>query len=315
MKYEHIKHPWNAIYDEYSKVLILGSLPSPKSRESDFYYGHPQNRFWKVLAAIFNEAVPQTIEEKQTMLLRNNIAIWDVIDECDIEGASDASIKNVVPTRIKDIIASSQIKKVICNGAKAYELYCKYQLEETAIPAVKLPSTSPANAACKLNTLIDTWRKELITRYSMRALFESDVDMIYEMSCKNKTFYQYHPPFVTKVSIIEDIKALPPNKTYDDKHYIGFFDGETLVANMDLILSYPMKDVALIGLFMMNVDYQHKGIGSEIISDICNYLKRLKFTKVRIGVDKGNDQSFAFWTKNEFTVVDRAEYIVMERNL
>lgn len=155
----------------------------------------------------------------------------------------------------------------------------------------------------------------LSKKYQVRALDINDVDIIYEMSCKNEIYYKYHSPFVTKESIVEDMKALPPNKSYDDKYYVGFFEGDSLVANMDLILGYPTEETAFIGLFMTNVRYQNKGVGSDIIKDVCNYLKQSGYRKTRIGVDKGNPQSNSFWGKNGFYIVSEKEYIVMEMTL
>lgn len=155
----------------------------------------------------------------------------------------------------------------------------------------------------------------LSKKYQVRALDIKDVDIIYEMSCKNEIYYKYHSPFVTKESIVEDMKALPPNKSYDDKYYVGFFEGDSLVANMDLILGYPTDETAFIGLFMTNVRYQNKGVGSDIIKDVCNYLKQLGYRKARIGGDKGNPQSNSFWKKNGFYIISEKEYIVMETTL
>ena len=155
----------------------------------------------------------------------------------------------------------------------------------------------------------------LSKKYQVRALDINDVDIIYEMSCKNEIYYKYHSPFVTKESIVEDMKALPPNKSYDDKYYVGFFEGDSLVANMGLILGYPTDETAFIGLFMTNVRYQNKGVGSDIIKDVCNYLKQLGCRKARIGVDKGNPQSNSFWKKNGFYIISEKEYIVMEMTL
>ena len=155
----------------------------------------------------------------------------------------------------------------------------------------------------------------LSKKYKVRTLDRNDVDIIYDMSCKNEIFYKYHPPFVTKESILEDMEALPPNKSYDDKFYIGFFEGDSLVANMDLILSYPSEEIAFIGLFMTNVQYQNKGISTNIIRDTCDYLKNLGYKKVRLGVDKGNPQSNSFWQKNGFYIVSENEYKVMELTL
>ena len=155
----------------------------------------------------------------------------------------------------------------------------------------------------------------LSERFEVRRLDINDVDIIYDMSCKNEIFYKYHPPFVTKESIIEDMKVLPPNKSYEDKYYIGFFENNSLVANMDLILEYPSGEIAFIGLFMTNVNYQNMGVGSNIVGDVCSYLKQLGFKKVRLGVDKGNPQSNSFWQKNGFRIISENEYNVMELEL
>lgn len=161
-EYQHIRHDFEPIYDSRSRVLILGTLPSVKSREQQFYYGHPQNRFWKLLAGIAREeSVPGTISEKTQFLLRNRIAVWDVIAECDIIGSSDSSIKNVVPADLSRILNAAPIQKIYANGTKAYELYMKYSYEKTGREIVKLPSTSPANAAFQMDRLLSVWGNEL----------------------------------------------------------------------------------------------------------------------------------------------------------
>lgn len=152
----------------------------------------------------------------------------------------------------------------------------------------------------------------LSKKFYVRKLDRNDVEMIYEMSCENHIFYQYHPPFVTKESILRDMEALPPEKNYDDKFYVGFFEKESLVAIMDLILDFPAEKIAFIGLFMTNIQYQNKGIGSEIISEIVTQLKLLGYKKIRLGVDKGNMQSYSFWSKNNFKTIGEDEYILME---
>lgn len=154
-------HTISPVYDAASKILILGSFPSVKSRETQFFYGHPQNRFWKVIAAVLNRPLPVSIPEKRTLLLQNGIALWDVIAACDITGSSDASITNVVPNDITDILNTANIRCIFCNGAKAHTLYNKYLHPMTGRSAVKLPSTSPANASWSLNRLTDAWRAEL----------------------------------------------------------------------------------------------------------------------------------------------------------
>ena len=158
---EQVTHNFEPVFDSRSQVLILGTFPSVKSRESNFYYGHPQNRFWKVTAALTKSPVPQTIEEKKAMLLAGHIAVWDVIASCEIEGSSDSSIKNVIPNDIGSLLERSSIQKVYCNGGKAYELYVRYCEKKTGVKAGKLPSTSPANAAWSLERLTESWRKEI----------------------------------------------------------------------------------------------------------------------------------------------------------
>ncbi len=151
-------HTIPPVYDVHSKVLILGSLPSVKSREQQFFYGHPQNRFWRVLAAVLACDVPVTIEEKKEMLLRHRIAVWDVIHSCKITGSSDASISEVTPNDLTNLLAKADIRAIFCNGTKAHELYRKHIYPITGIAAEKLPSTSPANAQCKLPQLIEAWK-------------------------------------------------------------------------------------------------------------------------------------------------------------
>lgn len=154
--------------------------------------------------------------------------------------------------------------------------------------------------------------KLLSNTFDVRRLNIEDTELIYNLSCKNRIYYQFHPPFVTRESIQEDIRALPPGKDYSDKYYVGFFKKETLIAIMDLILEYPTKDTAFIGLFMMDFEYQNKNIGSKIISECAKYLKILGFHKIRLGVDKENPQSNAFWKKNGFIAAGESEYIIME---
>ena len=150
-------HPFPPLYSADSKVLILGSFPSVKSREAMFFYGHPQNRFWKVIAALFCEPVPQTIEEKKRLILSHGLALWDSIASCDIKGSSDASITNAQPTDLAEILDNSRVERIFCNGSRSFEIYNKYQLPRLGIEAVKLPSTSPANAAFSLERLTQEW--------------------------------------------------------------------------------------------------------------------------------------------------------------
>lgn len=161
MKVSYEEHTFMPVYNKASKILILGSFPSVKSREAGFYYHHPQNRFWKVIAGLTEESIPETIEEKKKILLQHNIAIWDVIKSCEIIGSSDSSIKEVVPADIESILQKSQIEKIYANGGKAYQLYMKYIFPNTKRDIIKLPSTSPANASYSLERLLEIWKKEI----------------------------------------------------------------------------------------------------------------------------------------------------------
>ena len=160
-KYEHIVHPFPPLYDDRSRILILGSLPSVKSREQMFFYGHPQNRFWKVMSAVLGEVLPTTIEEKKRMLLKHRIALWDTIYSCDIIGSSDSSIKNVTPTDLRQIVEGSEVQRIFCNGGTSGRYFQKYQQKTLEMEATVLPSTSPANAAFSLEKLIQLWGQAL----------------------------------------------------------------------------------------------------------------------------------------------------------
>lgn len=156
---EHIVHPIPPFYDADSRVLILGSFPSVKSREQMFFYGHPQNRFWKLAAAVFGDETPATIPDKKAFLKRHHIAMWDVIGSCDIEGSSDASISNVKANDLTMILNAADIKAVFVNGKTAYRYYNKYSEQLTGRQAICLPSTSPANAAWTIDRLLGEWRQ------------------------------------------------------------------------------------------------------------------------------------------------------------
>lgn len=154
-------HPIEPILDDESSILILGSFPSVKSREMGFFYGHPQNRFWKVLSTIFKDDVPSTIIEKKAFLIRHHIALWDVIESCDIVGSSDGSIRNVVPNNIQYILEHAPIQEIYVNGNTAYKLYQKYIFPVTHRQAIVLPSTSPANASYSLEKLSLIWQEKI----------------------------------------------------------------------------------------------------------------------------------------------------------
>ena len=148
-----VEHPFEPVYDENSRILILGSFPSVRSRSDGFYYGHPQNRFWRLMSALYGEEFLRTIEEKRNFLLKNGIALWDVIASCEIENSSDSSIRNAVPNDLEQILKHSKIRSIYTNGKTADKLYRKYYQRE----AICLPSTSPANAVWTFEKLLQAW--------------------------------------------------------------------------------------------------------------------------------------------------------------
>lgn len=159
---QHVEHPFPPVVDENCRVLILGSFPSVVSRADGFFYGHPRNRFWPMLAGIFDEAEPLIIPDKTALLLRHHLALWDVIASCRIEGSSDASVRDAVPVDIRRVLDVADIQRIICNGALAGKLYRQHLQPITGMEAIVLPSTSPANAAWSLPRLMDSWKSILL---------------------------------------------------------------------------------------------------------------------------------------------------------
>lgn len=153
-----VAHPFPPVVDAACRVLVLGSFPSVKSREEGFFYGHPRNRFWPLVAALFGEPAPQSIPEKRALLLRHHIALWDVIARCDITGSADSSIRDAVPVDIGQITQVCRLTQVYCNGALSGRLYGKYLQPRLGLPGQTLPSTSPANAAWSFARLLDAWQ-------------------------------------------------------------------------------------------------------------------------------------------------------------
>lgn len=158
---QRIEHPIPPLFDRSSEKLILGSFPSVKSREARFFYGHPQNRFWRLIALLYGEEAPSTVEEKSRLILNHRLALWDTIQSCTITGSSDSSIKDVVPNDLSVILDNSKVERIFCNGAASFRLYEKYIFPQTGIKAQKLPSTSPANAAYSIERLFAEWKKAL----------------------------------------------------------------------------------------------------------------------------------------------------------
>ncbi len=162
---ELLIHPFPALYDEDSRILILGSFPSVKSREEGFYYAHPQNRFWKIMERLFGTKL-QTIDEKKAFLHKEHIALWDSIASCTIHGSADSAIENATANDIKGLIEKTRINAIFTNGAKAHDIYMRYCLKDTGMIPVKLPSTSPANAAYSLDRLLESWKTIQAILYS-----------------------------------------------------------------------------------------------------------------------------------------------------
>lgn len=155
-------HPFPPLYDAASRVLILGSFPSVKSREQRFFYGHPQNRFWRVLAAMFGEEAPRSIEEKKSLVLRNRLALWDTIASCEIAGSSDASITNVVPNDLRSILNAADVRAIFCNGGTSLKWYDRLLRDALGREALLLPSTSPANARWTQEALTAAWKQAIL---------------------------------------------------------------------------------------------------------------------------------------------------------
>ncbi|MCD8221241.1 MAG: DNA-deoxyinosine glycosylase [Clostridiales bacterium] len=157
-------HEFGPVYDETSRVLVLGTIPSPKSREQGFYYGHPRNRFWKILSAVWEEEEPVTVEDRRAFVLRHHIALWDVLASCRIRGASDASIRDAVPNDLKQVIQAAPIRAVFCTGTRAMDLYNRYCRASVGLDGIRLPSTSPANCAVSEAKLMEAYR--MIRQYT-----------------------------------------------------------------------------------------------------------------------------------------------------
>ncbi|MBG9980367.1 DNA-deoxyinosine glycosylase [Facklamia lactis] len=157
-QHQRIVHPLKPLFQTDSKILILGSFPSVKTREYGFFYGHPQNRFWPLMEVLFQESLSTDIQERKEFLLRHQLAVYDSIYQCDIIGSSDASIQNVKPSDLKLIFQTANIQQVFCNGGTSYKYYQKYHADEFGLPGIQLPSTSPANARYRLEHLVEKWK-------------------------------------------------------------------------------------------------------------------------------------------------------------
>ena len=261
------------VYDDRSRALILGTWPSPKSREMAFYYGHPQNRFWPLLAALTGEPLParEDIAAKKQLLLRHGLALWDTLESCTITGASDASIRDAVPNDIAALLAKAPIEAVFCNGAAAYRIYTKYLQPVSGIAAVKLPSTSPANAACRPEKLREIWGEpdsmlsgfwgdrwevddstNVIVYYAADEKIEYvkiDTDSAYDnnraaVTIDGEVYYVVGDPIYFESEEIESMTFLEHAVPYiESKPEAGYYDP-------DLEMKYAKVDEGIVVLYM-----------------------------------------------------------------
>lgn len=243
------KHEIAPVFDSESKVLLLGSFPSPRSREEGFYYAHPRNRMWKVLARLFCEPFPETIEARKDFLHRNRIAMWDVLESCEIDGASDTSIRNAVPNDLSSILAETKIGAVFTTGTKASSLYDRFQAKTTGVPHLDLPSTSPANAACsedflaasyltvRLFTLQDPGYRDFISKLVPNVPKEDFIGIrTPEMRgvCKS---------LAKDTALSEAFRRLLPHRFYEENGLHSFFieqikDCDVCLEALDVFLPY-----------------------------------------------------------------------------
>lgn len=299
-EYRTIRHTFEPVWNKQSEILILGTFPSVKSRENHFYYGHPQNRFWKLLAAIYKEPVPETIADKKQLILEHHLAVWDVIDQCDIIGSSDSSIRNVVPNDVAGLLAQSSIHTVIANGAKAYDLYQKHQMPVTGLKAQKLPSTSPANAAWSLKRLQEVWgavlqgsRKQ---NKSMNFLSITSSDEIWKEVSQFAQNCSWRAGKVLSQSMSDNI--------FSDWERVIVALHETDIAGYCTAAKRDcIADVSYtpyIGYLFVDEKYRGQRLSQKLISYAMSYLRTIGFHQVFLVSDHEN-----LYEKYGFHVIDK----------
>lgn len=309
-EYTHVVQPFAPVFDEESEILILGSLPSVKSRENGFYYGHPQNRFWKVLSAVIGCKEPCDIAQKKDMLLSHHIALWDVIYECDIKGSSDSSIKNVVTADISGIIRKSRIRYIYVNGKTAEKYYKKYIEPDLHIKAVVLPSSSPANAAFSLSALIDSWEWLLWVcqghyHYRVNVDYKDYLDIMQSghMKVTDQADFAllWRELFDTKSQIKQDVMVWYQVSLSEKQRVVmtlgDFFDTkmEMYVQKEQLLFAY-MVDCLGMGILRMAYQMFHEAhfchselltsdmvfLNQEEMKDLSGFFERLGITEVKL---------------------------------
>ena len=298
--YTHVTHEFGPLYDEDCEILILGSVPSPKSREQGFYYGHPQNRFWRVMAAVLGEECPQTIPEKKEMMLRHHIALWDSIEECDIRGASDSSIRNVIPTKIPDLLKRTKINRIFTAGTTAHRYYQKYAYPVTGIEATRLPSTSPANAAASPEKLISAYRsilgENMKKDYTIRLERKEDHRVVETLV--RDSFWNVYRPGCLEHFLLKNLRSDPDFVAGLD--FVMEKDGQIIGQNIFVRAAITSDDgkiipVLTMGPICVTPELKRKGYGKILLDASLKKAKALGFGAVLL---EGN---IAFYGKSGFT--------------
>ena len=277
-----LSHPFGPLYSEHSRVLILGSFPSVKSREQNFFYGHPQNRFWRVIAAIYDSPVPETIAEKKDLIISSDLALWDSIASCEIKGSSDSSIRNVKANDLSIILDNCDIEQIYCNGRKSYDLYEQYIEPKTGKRAICLPSTSPANAQWSLDRLIEAWSvikgivphgtSEIRTdNMVLRRYRIEDAEQLYKYLGTDPAMYKYSGwnPYETLEMAEETVQKFIDS--YDDGHVYSWVMGID-DAVVGTIGAYDLNEDSIEVGFSVVKDWQGRGLATEALATVLKYL-------------------------------------------
>ena len=315
------QHPFPPLYDKNSKILILGSFPSVKSREQMFFYGHPQNRFWKVISTVLGQKTPITVDEKKSFLLSNNIALWDVIASCDITGSSDSSIKNVVANDLTEILDNADIKQIFVNGKTAEKYYNKYIRNSINREAICLPSTSPANAGWSLEKLINEWKNIVLerNRNMVRKATIDDLSSILklyreqfkEMSKLIPDFIKIGDQsidFIEKIIINDDSDIL----VYEnDSEVVGFILLQAKV-RPDFSFIVPGKYCYIMDLIVTE-KYRDKGFGTALMNSAKDWAKERDCNFINLDVLSNNPRAITLYEKLGYIPKAQEMYLKLEK--
>lgn len=299
------QHPFPPLYDKNSKILILGSFPSVKSREQMFFYGHPQNRFWKVISTVLGQKTPITVDEKKSFLLSNNIALWDVIASCDITGSSDSSIKNVIANDLTEILDNADIKQIFVNGKTAEKYYNKYIRNKINRDAICLPSTSPANAGWSLEKLVNEWKNIVLkmNRNMVRKATIDDLSSILKLYREQfKEMSKLIPDFI-KVGdqSIDFIEKIIVNDESDilvyenDNEVVGFILLQIKV-RPDFSFIVPEKYCYIMDLIVTE-KHRNKGFGTALMNSAKDWAKEHNCNFINLDVLSNNSRAITLYEK------------------